>query len=202
MSKWIRWIRRISKKITWIRWISNFPKPSVNMPLSGWKRKLCPKKCGDKLFLKKNKYEVLLDALTCMYKTSLNILKKKKKKKKKMLTSFTPYAGGGGLIKTFYLIHCCVIELMHPKFSGIPLILPVNKQWFFKKVWSVFSMRQYSSLLEFRVYLGRDLAYQFHYSKVCSPWHLFCSPDHQCKFATQMANLRPEWYSSYSLLCD
>ena len=128
--------------------------------------------------------------------------KKKKKKKKKMLTSFTPYAGGGGLIKTFYLIHCCVIELMHPKFSGIPLILPVNKQWFFKKVWSVFSMRQYSSLLEFRVYLGRDLAYQFHYSKVCSPWHLFCSPDHQCKFATQMANLRPEWYSSYSLLCD
>ena len=44
-----------------------------------------------------------------------------------MLTSLKIYAGGGGLIKTFYLIHCCDIELMHPTFYGIPLILSVNK---------------------------------------------------------------------------
>ena len=43
------------KKSTWIRWISNFPKPLVIEPLSGWKRELCPKICGDKLFLKKKK---------------------------------------------------------------------------------------------------------------------------------------------------
>lgn len=77
---------------------------------------------------------------------------------------------------------------MHPKFSGIPLILSVNKLWFFKKVWCMFSMRHYSSLLEFWVYLGRYLAYQFYYSKVCFPWNLVCSPDQQCKckFATWM----------------
>ena len=77
---------------------------------------------------------------------------------------------------------------MHPKFSGIPLILSVNKLWFFKKVRCMFSMRHYSSLLDFRVYLGRYLAYQFYYSKVCFPWNLVCSPDQQCKckFATWM----------------
>ena len=41
------------QKSTWIRWISYFSQTLAKMPLSGWKRKLCPKKCGDKLFLKK-----------------------------------------------------------------------------------------------------------------------------------------------------